>query len=341
MEVCRKELSFISSNGKDNIHVVAYVPSCDYYGYVQIIHDKYEHIGCYERVMKYYAENGYVCFGHDHLGHGQSLCSNKQVGSIDAEGFQVLLNDTNRAFLKVFNSFSPKHKQTYKIKTRSGNSIFAKTLVQEVVKPPLHALLGVGIGSIIAKLYAVTYEDVNCVVLCGDKPFKQLATNEIKLCNKAIQENGPDQLADDIVKVIERNYYRGFDSKKLRSYISSDKTVMNLYYEDPRCNFEYDLKSLKILLELENSLTINKWCDAYPLYLTTYIITGKDDPINNQTKEVTKMVAYMKNVGLKNILSKVYEGAHNLLFEKQRNIVMSDILHIFKAVEQQQYANKV
>ena len=79
----RKEEYYIpSSNGVDELCISAYIPNNDYYGYIQLIHDMYEHSGCYEEVMKYFCQNGYVCFGYDQIGHGKTALKKGELGKI-------------------------------------------------------------------------------------------------------------------------------------------------------------------------------------------------------------------------------------------------------------------
>ena len=339
MEIREEESYIPSNNGVDELFVQVYIPKCDYYGYIQIVHDKYEHIGCYEDVMRSFAKMGYVCFGHDHIGHGMTAHhANRKLGVIETkEGFYDLLNDTYRAFVSVFTKYSPKSKRTFTTTVKEGERLFPKKHQIEMTKPPIHAVVGVGLGSSIAKLYPINYDDANCIVLCGDKGFPAFAKKELNLCNKYIKKYGKDSSCQEYSSFIEKNYNNGFISNDRFAYRSTDRTVMNQYYKDPLNQFEYDLASMKTMLELESSINIVKWCESYPLFLTTFVISGEKDPISRHTKETGKMVAHMKYSGLKNIFAKYYKGAHNLLCDAERRTVVSDIVHVIKAIENQQY----
>ncbi|NLZ71190.1 MAG: hypothetical protein GX909_01635, partial [Clostridiaceae bacterium] len=80
------------------IHAVIYqpeIPQPEIKGLVQIIHGFAEHIERYDSFMKLLAENGYIVFGDDHLGHGLTAKKNNMaltdVGSYNA--FDYMLKD--------------------------------------------------------------------------------------------------------------------------------------------------------------------------------------------------------------------------------------------------------
>lgn len=339
MEIRKEEYYIPSSNGIDQLYVKAYIPNNDYYGYIQIIHDQYEHLGCYEEVMKWFADYGYVCFGHDQIGHGKTAThSNRKLGVIETRGGMTdLLNDCYRTFVSVFTKFSPKHKRTYTATIKEGEHLFPKQHEQEFVRPPIHALVGVGLGSSLAKIYPIAYDDANCIVLCGDPGFPPFSKKEINLCDKYIRKYGRDASSEELTAFLEKGYRKGFDTEDRFAYRSCDRTVMNQYYKDSLVQFEYDLKSLKIILEAEHAVNITRWCESYPLFLATFVIGGEKDPVSKNTRELGRMVSYMKHAGLKNVFAKYYKGAHNLLCDSERKIVISDIIYIIKAIENQQY----
>ena len=62
-----------SSDGKHELYGRVYLPKGDIKGLFHVVHGMTEHMERYDQFMKEMAAEGYVCFGYDHLGHGQTV----------------------------------------------------------------------------------------------------------------------------------------------------------------------------------------------------------------------------------------------------------------------------
>ncbi len=77
--------SSFSVKSSDNIHTlqgVVYFPEKDIKGFFHIVHGMKEHIGRYEKIMTDLAENGFITFGYDNLGHGKTAEDECELGYI-------------------------------------------------------------------------------------------------------------------------------------------------------------------------------------------------------------------------------------------------------------------
>ena len=336
----KKDLYFPSANGSQQIHVLVYLPAEDIKGYVQIVHDTYEHIGIYEDVLKSFAYRGYLAFGHDHMGHGKSVHSQEELGKLMGDnGFRNLMTDTNTAFVYVFNEYPPKEVQKYKRTVIEKKGLGSSRKEVELTKPPLHVLIGVGFGSAVVKNYTVIYEDVNCVCLCGDKGYPFSGGIALQRCKAQLKLQGKDASAEKLALSLEKKYLGGKDASYRFAWKSS--TSSEIFEEDPLCNFEYDLGYLKAILETENSLGLSEWVKSYPQFLATYIVSGADDPVSENGREVHVMLKYFQQMKMKNIFFKIYEGYHNLFFENCRTELINNIVLLMNAVDKQQYGTIV
>lgn len=76
--------TFESSNGTDNCAYYIYVPvlpmNVGYKGIIQISHGMCEYIERYEHFADFLTSHGYIVCGNDHLGHGNSVRSNDDLG---------------------------------------------------------------------------------------------------------------------------------------------------------------------------------------------------------------------------------------------------------------------
>lgn len=82
--VKKQSNSFMSCDGKTSIHVVMWRPDENEYdkpvAVLQISHGMIEYIDRYDGFARFMADRGFVVVGNDHLGHGESVCSDDDLG---------------------------------------------------------------------------------------------------------------------------------------------------------------------------------------------------------------------------------------------------------------------
>ena len=77
------EIKALQVKSTDNIHTLRgkiFIPEGEIKGLFHIVHGMTEHIDRYDNLMAFLAENGYIAFGYDHLGHGKSVSSAEDYG---------------------------------------------------------------------------------------------------------------------------------------------------------------------------------------------------------------------------------------------------------------------
>lgn len=76
----RKEFDFKSSDGKNTIYAVKWLPKDKPKYILQIAHGMAEHVLRYEEFANYLCDNGFLVCGEDHIGHGRSVKSKVDFG---------------------------------------------------------------------------------------------------------------------------------------------------------------------------------------------------------------------------------------------------------------------
>ena len=91
MSYIKKDFNVLSSDGIHSLAGVVYLPEGEKKGFFHIAHGMTEYIGRYERIMSDMADEGYICFGYDHLGHGKTANDKSELGFFASKGGYDLL----------------------------------------------------------------------------------------------------------------------------------------------------------------------------------------------------------------------------------------------------------
>ena len=92
----KEEFTFLSKNGKTQIHAVRWLPdTTEYRAVLQITHGMIEYIDRYDAFASYLASLGFLVVGHDHLGHGASVETEKDWGYFADQPSDTVIADMN------------------------------------------------------------------------------------------------------------------------------------------------------------------------------------------------------------------------------------------------------
>ena len=85
--MAKKEIfNFASADGKSKIHGVEWTPEDGQVNAVlQITHGMVEYIERYNEFAEFLCSKGFAVFGHDHIGHGESVATEEEWGIMDAK----------------------------------------------------------------------------------------------------------------------------------------------------------------------------------------------------------------------------------------------------------------
>ena len=98
MSYTAKVIKTPSSDGKHTLVGRVYIPDGEIKGFFQVVHGMAEHIARYDGFMQRMANEGFLCFGHDHLGHGLTAENDEELGFISSKGGDALLVSDVKAF---------------------------------------------------------------------------------------------------------------------------------------------------------------------------------------------------------------------------------------------------
>ncbi len=293
----------------DGVHTLAgvlYLPEGTPRGYFHIVHGMTEHIGRYDRIMTELCKDGYICFGYDHLGHGNTARNDAELGYIAKKGGDELLcrdvaafSDAVRAEYARFYGDLP-----YYLMGHSMGSFVTRLAVERYVKPDRYIIMGTGgknpaAGAGLALIAVIK-------LFCGDRHISPLI----------------DKLAFG-----SYNKRFGGGSKEDPSpWLTNDEDVRKAYYADRFCSFSFTVSAMGDLIRLMKRSNRAAWYKNLSKELPVLLLSGEDDPVGNYGKGVRQVHAALLAQGLSADCI-LYEGArHEILNDNTYERVKADIL---------------
>lgn len=303
MVMNKREFYYPSADGKTTIHAVEWTPSNvrHYKGIIQIAHGLSEHIMLYEPIAEYFTDRGFIVRGNDHLGHGQSV-----------------LPGEPRLYL------GPKGSWHF-----ASDDIYTCRLLTEKEYGELpYIILGFSLGSYLVRDYLIRYGDsVDAAILVGCLSFPKPATffgNIIaNILSLILGEKAAPKILDFFVN--ETNNLQIKNRRGYLDWINENEDEIKRLMADPYAMetisiglFRELLYAIKFTGKIENIAKMNK---DNPIIF----ISGKDDPVARGGKTISDLVKKFKQVGIKDVSYKLYDGRHRVLFEKTGPMTLDKI----------------
>lgn len=276
---------------------------------VQISHGMSENILRYDDFARSLVEEGFIVYGHDHRGHGETAASLDDLGYMDdKDNFHAMVYD-----LKEINDFIKSENQ--------GTPII---------------LFGHSMGSFLSQRYIELYGDsIDGLILSGSNG-KQKAINNLGipisyLEMKIFGRRKRSKLMDKLSFGSFNNNFKPVRTKC--DWLSRDEKEVDKYLNNKYCgniftaSYFYDL--LKGLREIHKEDNLK----GIPTSLDIYLLAGSKDPVGENGKGIVNLYNLYKSLGVENVSYKLYEGGrHEILNETNKDEVIDDIKDILEKI---------
>ncbi len=297
----RTEFYYDSRDNASRIHAVKWVPDKEPAGILIVVHGMAEHIGRYEAFAEYMCQNGFVVAAADHLGHGGSVSQGPKGYFCKRDPATVVVRDVHRL----------------------------KKMIQEEYPGLKIFLFGHSMGSLIARNYLTRYgTGIDGAIICGTLQMKKGAIVTMgMICRLLMLFQGSKHPSMIMNKIGFGNYCSRIDSPRTPfDWLSRDEAVIDRYMADPDCGFVFTLNGFYTLKELLLRLHDMKLLLKIPQSLPVFFIYGSEDPCGEYGVAVKKVIEQYKELGIKDLSDKCYEGdRHELLNEPDKDVVMKDV----------------
>ncbi len=304
-----REIYYPSADGKNTVHACIWEPEGQIKGVVQIIHGMAEYAARYAPFAQFLNKNGYLVCAEDHLGHGKSVQSQKDLGYFnDRHDYNIVLSDidTLRRTVQKEHADLP-----YFILGHSMGSFFCRNYIARYGEGLAGAvIMGSGFKSMSTLNAALFFVRLNAL-FCGwrnrSKFIKKLAFGTY---NKKFK---PNRTPDDWLSVNAQN--------------------VDDYRADGLCGFDFTNNGYAVLFSVIKNACKKSTVNAVPENLPCLFVAGADDPVGDYGKGVKKAYNKFKKAGVKRVEIKLYENArHEILNDNCAPQVCGDILEFITGI---------
>ncbi len=301
MAYTKKDFSALSSDGIHVLRGVIYLPEGEARGYLQVVHGMTEHIERYHRFMSEMAEDGYICFGYNHLGH-KGTADDSELGFIAKKrGFEYLCRD-----VKVF---SDAVRATY------GEAL------------PYY-LLGHSMGSFIVRVASAYYVRPDKLIIMGSAGKNPAAGAGLLLIGIIKLFCGDRHFSPLIDKIAFGSYndrFGGGTDDDPKPWLTRDGEARRAYYADRYCMFDFSVSAMGDLIRLIKEANSRRWYASLPKDMPILLVSGSDDPVGNYSKGITEVDGKLRAIGISSSAI-LYDGArHEILNDVTYEQVVRDI----------------
>ncbi len=300
-----ESFQFLSSDGKTQIHGVRFMPEGKNWNKVlQISHGMQEHILRYREFAEFLTKRKFLVVGHDHLGHGDSVTSQKELGffteknpsdtlAADMHTLRTMVQKENEGMPYFMLGHSMGSYMLRKYITLHGEGLSGVILVGTGSMPQAAMKLGMGLCRMLALIFGWHFQSAFVRMLSFMGPYRQYDVNG---------------------KVLEKNW------------LTKDLDIADRYYKDEKCNYRFTVNGYYGLMEAVYYDGRGENINRIPKDLPVFFVSGDKDPVGDMGKGMMKVYRQFKKAGMSDLTWKLYkDDRHEVLNEVDREQVYRNI----------------
>lgn len=275
---------------------------------VQLVHGMAEYIGRYDEFARYLNSKGFVVFGHDHIGHGESVSSHDQWGKLPVDGGKdILVDDVHRVRTEAMARI-----------TGAYGSL-----------PPLF-LFGHSMGSFVVRAYLACHAyGLAGAIICGTgfmPPRTSAAGNAV--ARLVARVRGADYNSKLLHNMGVGAYAQDIEGAETEvDWLSHNKENVQRYIADEACGFMFSAGGYATVTDLMHEVCSPDCVASYPKNLPLLYIAGTEDPVGECGEGVSKAADLAHGAGVKDVRCRLYAGMrHEILNEHGRQVVYDDVV---------------
>ena len=298
----KSEVFIPSADGKNQLHLSLWEPDGEYpRAVLQIVHGMSEYVDRYEDFAKYLTQNGFAVIGNDHLGHGQSVKSDDDLGYFaEKDGDKIVIEDLHSVLLFAKDKWLGV--PTFILGHSMGSFFVRQFLTKYSVEVDGAIIMGTGFIPDAAAKIGMSVSSLICKTKGEKYRSKMLEDLTLGSNNKPF---APNRTADD--------------------WLSRDEKVVDDYIADKLCGFRFTAKAYNDFFKIIHSLATNKNANGIAKTLPILITSGEVDPVGGKTA-CEKLLFKYESAKIVDTSLKLYPNdRHEILNELDKQTVYSNI----------------
>ncbi|MBO4355394.1 MAG: alpha/beta fold hydrolase, partial [Clostridia bacterium] len=249
----------------------------------------------YDDIARFFCSNGLVVCGNDHLGHGDSVKSEKDYGYFaKKDGDRIIVRDCAELH----------------------------NIIREKYRHLPYIVFGHSMGSFVARRLIVEYgEDIDGLILSGTAGSGQPFGMGIAVSDTVGLFRGKRHRSKLITGIAFGKYNERFEGDTGVEWVSNDRERLLKYANDPKCNFMFTCAGYRDLFKLLKYVNSDQWYEDFPKHVPVYLLCGEDDPVGNYGKGVSEVAEKLNDASVSSVTLKIYPGerheVHNGLAKQE------------------------
>ena len=196
-------------------------------------------------------------------------------------------------------------------------------------------VLGHSMGSFLIQDYIQRYsKHANKAIIMGSNGPNSNFSYKIgyQLARFVCKTKGENKEAKLLKNLAIGSYAKSVKNRKTDcDWLSYNEENVKQYIDDPKCGHPSSNGFYRELLKGNRRLYKTKFLNKINKKLNILIVSGKDDPVGKFGKGPTSLYKLYKKLEISDVELKLYENLrHEILNEKEKEIVYNDILNFIK-----------
>ncbi len=286
-----EEFSFDSSVNGQKIFTRKYIPQNEIKAVVHIVHGMAEHGVVYDAFCKFLAENDYLVYIFDNLGHGKSVVSGADFGYFFPGGLDNIVADIRLLYKEINKEYSDIP----------------------------YFLLGHSMGSFLVRDYMTKYgsELSGAIIVgtsCGQSSRKWFLSRQV--LKNAVLRHGEKGKSKSIEKSMSNSFLKGIKNPKTQNdWLTFNEEEVTRYTLDPMCGFPLTVSGYLAMGHMLQRVNDAQWYKDTPKDLPILMLSGALDPVGGM------------GVGVRKVASKLVKSEHNcelILYPNMRHAILTE-----------------
>ena len=288
-----------SSDGIHMLSGMVLIPDGEIRGLFHVVHGMTEYIGRYESFMRDMAQEGYIVFGFDNLGHGHTVNSPDEYGFIaHKDGWNLMVDDVYR---------------------------FGKAMKEEYGKDLPYYLMGHSMGSFLVRLAAEKYDFQDKLIVMGTGGPQKKTSAGLAYLRAIKRIKGEKYVSKTINHLVFGAYNKRFGNDDPHYWLNTQESGRKAYAQDKLCAFSFTVSAMEDLVMLSRESNKKSWFCSGVSKKPILLLSGADDPVGDYGMGVKHVHDYLKAAGA-DVRFILYRGyRHEILNDSCRERVISEI----------------